>query len=321
VFMVISAVSSVFGIILTVIFYTNLWYILVFVGPIVCVSVNGLLAWRKLIRLYTASFVTMLYNSFIFIPSLWLVTGIKGAAPMTSLIILVAIMTLFSGKTLKWLLAGFFLMLLALTVYDSLIQFPVTENTISLVYIIAAYWTTSVLIMLYMLSKQREFDELNDKFLRSSFKDELTQLYNRKLLDIIIEYVESLYKREHQDYILVMFDIDDFKKLNDDHGHVFGDIVIRSVAQCIHENARSSDFVVRYGGDEYLLIQANASAASISAFVQRIEKALKTSCQLGINISVTYGFALRSECESPDAVLKLADERLYEKKEAKKVGR
>lgn len=321
IFMVISFVSSVLGIILTVIFYTNLWYILVFVGPIVCVSVNGLLVWRKLVPLHTASFITMLYNCFVFTPSLWMITGINGAAPMVSLIILVAILTLFSGKTFNWMLAGFSLMMLSLTVYAALIEFPVTENAISLVYIIAGYWTTGVLIALYMLSKQREFNELNDKFLRSSFKDELTQLYNRKLLDIIIEYEESLYKKEHSDYILVMFDIDDFKKLNDEHGHVFGDIVIRSVAQCIHEKARASDFVVRYGGDEFLLIQTNASTASINAFIQRIEKALETSCQLGINISVTFGFALRSECESPEAVLKLADGRLYEKKEAKKVDR
>ena len=320
-FMIITAASCIFGIVLTIVFYTNIWYILVFVGPLVSVNISGLLTWRKIIKLQTASLVTVMFNCFIFVPSFWLITGIKGAAPMVSLIILTAIMTLLSGKRLKWMMAGFFLTMLSLTVYSALIEFPKTEDIVSLLYIIAGYWTTSIVVMLYMLSKQREFDELNDKFLRNSFKDELTQLYNRKLLDIILEYEEKLYQRDHQNYILVMFDIDNFKKLNDEHGHVFGDIVIRSVAQCIHENARSSDFVVRYGGDEFLLVQVNASEASINAFIQRIEKAMESSCQLGINVSATYGFAMRSECDSAEDVLKMADERLYEKKGAKKIGR
>ena len=319
--MIISASASAIGIFVTIIFYTNWLYIHVFVGAILCVAINALLVWRKVLGINTAAFITMLYNCFIFIPGFWLITGIHGAAPFVSVVILVSIITLFSGKMFKWLMAGYSLVMLSLTVYSALIEFPATDNMTALIYVIAGYLTTVVVLVLYMVLKQREFDELNDKFLRSSFRDELTQLYNRKLLDIIIEYEEKLYQQQHQDYILVMFDVDDFKKLNDEHGHVFGDIVLRSVAQCIQENARSSDFVVRYDGDEFLLVQTNASAASINAFIQRIEKAMESSCQLGIDVSASYGFATRSECDSPDGVLKLADERLYEKKESKKAGR
>jgi len=321
IFMLVSAVASTIALVVTSFYFVNLWYILAFSGMVLCVGILVFLIRFKGLKLNTASYITTLYASIIFLPSFWILTSITGSAPYVSLIMLVAIIIMFSGKMQKWLLTGFLFILAVLTVYSALIEFSATEDVISLVYVITAYSISVVAIVLYMLFKQKEFNELNDRFLRSSFKDELTQLYNRKLLDLIIEYQESLYKREHIDYILVMFDVDDFKKMNDEHGHVFGDIVLRSIAGCIHETTRGSDFVVRYGGDEFLVIQSNASPASIQTFIDRIEKLMESSCQLDIHISISFGYAARSECDTPEAVLKLADERLYDKKTKKKAGR
>ena len=226
--------------------------------------------------------------------------------------------TLLSEKRLYWGLGGYVLELLLLTAYSAITSFSQVKPTYTLVYYITAYVTTIAAIVMYMLNKQKAFNELNDKFLRSSFKDELTQLYNRKLLDLILEYQESLYTREQKDYILVMFDIDDFKAMNDHHGHVFGDIILRSVAECIKNTTRESDFVVRYGGDEFLVIQTNASQSSVLNFLDRIEEKMETACQMKIDVAVSFGYALRSECEVPEAVLQRADERLYQQKDEKK---
>ena len=318
VFLIFSTASSTLGVIITSILFTDWWNILVFLGPILCVAVSVLLVWVKTLTIQKATLIAMLYNCIVFIPSLWLVTGIHGVAPMVSIIILVAIITLFAGKTLKWLLTGYMFINLALTVYSAVTEFPGAQDITSLVYMILGFIMAIVIVALYMLYKQKEFDELNDRFLRSSFKDELTQLYNRKLLDIIIEYVESMYKHNKIEYILVMFDVDNFKELNDTHGHIYGDIILRSVAQCIQEKARSSDFIVRYGGDEFLVIQPKASDVSIKGFIKRIDAEMERSCSLDIPISGSYGFAARSECNSPEEALKLADKRLYENKQAKK---
>jgi diguanylate cyclase (GGDEF)-like protein len=78
---------------------------------------------------------------------------------------------------------------------------------------------------------------------------------------------------------------------------------------------RSTDFVVRYGGDEFLVVQTNASNSSVHLFIDRIEEAMDLSCYLDVKVSVSYGFAARSECEMPEEVLALADKRLYEKKQ------
>ena len=243
-----------------------------------------------------------------------------GNTPYISLIILVAVLSLFSGKQLQWLLGGYLTLLAILLTYTAVIELPLSDNIPNYIYMLSAFAFAVGLIVIYMFSKQREFNELNDRFLRSSFKDELTQLYNRKLMDIIIEYQEKLYKREKKDYILVMFDVDNFKKLNDEHGHLYGDVVLRTIAKCINDKARSSDFVIRYGGDEFLVVQTSASEASIEKFSNRIEEAMENSCQLDMPVTASYGYAARSECASPDTVLKLADERLYENKQAKKAA-
>lgn len=318
IFLIFSTSSSTLGVIITSVFFTDWWNVLVFLGPILCVAVSLLLLWLKIVTIQKATLIAMLYNCIVFIPGLWLVTGIHGVAPMVSIIILVAIITLFIGKTLKVLLGGYLLINLALTTYSAVTEFPTTQNLTGLMYMILGFIMTIVIIALYMLYKQKEFDELNDRFLRSSFKDELTQLYNRKLLDIIIEYVESKYQKGQIDYIFVMFDVDNFKELNDAHGHIYGDVILRSVAQCIQEKARASDFMVRYGGDEFLVIQPNATESSIQGFISRIDAAMEKSCSLDIPIAGSYGYAARSECGSPQEALKLADKRLYENKQAKK---
>jgi diguanylate cyclase (GGDEF)-like protein len=88
------------------------------------------------------------------------------------------------------------------------------------------------------------------------------------------------------------------------------------VAKCIKDKVRSSDFVVRYGGDEFLVVQTNATSNSINHFIDRMEEAMDSFCGMDIKVSTSYGFAARSECKTPEEVLALADKRLYEKKEA-----
>ena len=320
IFMLIAALASALALVITIVFYSSWMYEFAFGSMILCVVILALLVRLHVLQIGLASYLSMLYACFIFVPVLWLESGMIGNTPYITLIILVAVLSLFSGKQLQWMLGGYLALLAILLTYTAIVELPVTDNIPNYIYMLSAFAVAVGLIVIYMLSKQREFNDLNDRFLRSSFKDELTQLYNRKLMDIIIAYQEKLYKREKLDYIFVMFDVDNFKKLNDERGHVYGDIVLRTIAKCINEKARSSDFVIRYGGDEFLVIQTSASEASIQTFSSRIEDAMKDSCQLDMPVTASYGYAARSECASPDAVMKLADERLYENKQARKAA-
>ncbi|HPJ01507.1 MAG TPA: diguanylate cyclase [Candidatus Limiplasma sp.] len=320
-FMTISGTGSAIAMVMSMIYFTQWIYVAAFGGTVVCVAIVSLLYQLKKIRLSTACLITMLYSCFVFIPPFWFLTTIAGGAPYVSIIILVSMITLYSGKALKWLLLGYGAVLIFLVVHSFLTDLPDADYAYAIYYNIAGFVTAVISIILYMLFKQNQFNELNDKFLRSSFRDELTQLYNRKLLDLILNYQESLYKHQHENYSMMMMDVDGFKEMNDAHGHVFGDIVLRSIAECISEITRTSDFVVRFGGDEILIIQSKASESSMKTFIDRINEKMKTSCQLEIPIGISYGYAMRSECETPDAVLKLADERMYTQKTAKKADR
>ncbi len=311
-----SAIACSCGVAVMSVFYIDLLYVYIFAGAVVWAGITMLLYWLKAFSFNIASLVFMIYICFVLTPVFWYLTGITGAAPYVSLIILVAILSMFTGNILKRLFFVYLVSLLALTVYSAIVQIPTTANLPSLMYTLIAFLIAVILISSYMLSKQRKFEQMNDQFLRSSFKDELTRLLNRKVLDIIIEYEESKYKENKSDYILVMLDVDKFKQMNDEHGHVFGDIILRNIAKCINDKVRSSDFVVRYGGDEFLVVQTDASEQSVRLFVERIEEAMKSSCYMDVVVTVSYGFAARSECKTPEDVLALADKRLYEKKEA-----
>jgi len=314
--MMVSILACSIGVAVMIIYYIGLLVIYAFAGAVVCAVVVLLLFRLKVVSFNIATYLFMLYICFILIPIFWYFTGVSGSASYVSLIILVTVLSVFSGKMQKRLWLAYLVLLFVLTSYSAVREIPIATNVPQLVYVIAAYTVAVILISYYLLLKNKKIDELNDEFLRSSFKDDLTKAYNRKLLDIIMQYEESLYKQEKSDYILIMFDIDKFKQMNDDHGHVFGDIILRNVALCINDRVRSSDFVVRYGGDEFLVVQTNATEKSIQFFIDRIEEAIDSSCDLGVEVSVSYGFAARSECENFEEVLILADQRLYEKKEA-----
>ena len=318
IFMLIAALACILALVITLIYHTSWKYEYAFSSMILFILILAILARFNVMQIATASYLMMLYACFVFVPLLWLESGLIGNTPYIAIIILVAIMSLFSGKKLQWILLGYLIVLAILIVYTIITEFFITDNLFNMIYILSAYVVAVGLIVIYMYSKQKEFNELNDRFLRSSFKDELTQLYNRKLMDIIIDYLEKRYRQEKEDYVYAMFDVDDFKKLNDERGHVYGDIVLRSIAACIQETTRESDFVLRYGGDEFLVIQSGATQSSMQAFVSRIENKLETTCNLDQHVGVSFGFAARSECNSTEATLKLADKRLYENKEERK---
>ncbi len=89
-------------------------------------------------------------------------------------------------------------------------------------------------------------------------RDPLTKLYSRRYLDIILQKETNLALTNNSPYMLLMLDVDDFKQVNDTHGHPEGDKVIQNIADLINESVRATDYVFRYGGDEFLILLVNA---------------------------------------------------------------
>jgi diguanylate cyclase (GGDEF)-like protein len=109
----------------------------------------------------------------------------------------------------------------------------------------------------------RELEEL-------SFKDDLTDIPNRRMFNTVMEREWARARREHQPLSLILMDIDYFKQYNDRYGHLQGDECLKRVAQALSAAAiRSTDFVARFGGEEFVLVLPNTDAKSVAILAEK----------------------------------------------------
>ncbi len=94
----------------------------------------------------------------------------------------------------------------------------------------------------------------NIEYIKCSSKDPLTGVLNRQLLEKIFKTQFELSKTLDTGFALIMADIDNFKQVNDRYGHVFGDVVLKEFSNVLMESTRKSDFVIRFGGEEFMLM-------------------------------------------------------------------
>ncbi|MCW8821570.1 MAG: sensor domain-containing diguanylate cyclase [Sulfurovum sp.] len=94
----------------------------------------------------------------------------------------------------------------------------------------------------------------NIEYIKCSSKDPLTGVLNRQLLDKIFKTQFELSKTLDTGFALIMADIDNFKQVNDYYGHIFGDIVLKEFANVMIDSTRKSDFIIRFGGEEFIII-------------------------------------------------------------------
>jgi diguanylate cyclase (GGDEF)-like protein len=119
-----------------------------------------------------------------------------------------------------------------------------------------------------------------------------------------------------------MLDLDHFKRINDAHGHQAGDFVLVAVAALLRNQTRSSDIVCRYGGEEFALVLPEASLENVRLRAEHIREAIRRlnlrheNAPLG-GITASLGIALfPHHADSPDSLIRAADEALYEAKNA-----
>ncbi len=140
---------------------------------------------------------------------------------------------------------------------------------------------------------------------RLSLVDPLTGLANRRHLQVLMRHVWGSARRGKR-FTAVLLDIDDFKVVNDNHGHLFGDRLLREVADILQEEVRGSDLVVRFGGDEFLVVLPDEGLEGASTLVRRIQ------ARLAGTIEISAGAAeYHPEYASIDEMLDAADRQLY----------
>lgn len=158
---------------------------------------------------------------------------------------------------------------------------------------------------------------LREKLRNQALRDPLTGLYNRRYMEDCLQRFVRLADRENREISLIMVDLDHFKRLNDEHGHSFGDQVLRDAALTLTGSLRETDIVCRFGGEELVVILPDCplerAADKAELLRLRIEELSNTH---GADISASFGVAsVPHTSQSVTDLLQAADQALYKAKQ------
>ncbi|MGH7298064.1 MAG: GGDEF domain-containing protein [Polyangiaceae bacterium] len=170
-------------------------------------------------------------------------------------------------------------------------------------------------------SYQDDLDEaLQRNLYESATRDPLTQAANRRSFDDALARELAFAGRHGRALSVVVFDVDHFKRVNDSHGHPAGDHVLRRLAQIVSANIRGEDLFARVGGEEFALLLRDIDGEGARQCAERLRSAVESAAfeQDGalIPVTISAGVATRVVGSTPEAIVKEADGRLYEAKQA-----
>lgn len=173
-----------------------------------------------------------------------------------------------------------------------------------------------ILEMIIACSDISREKEIENKLVHLSFHDQLTGLYNRRYFE---NEVERLNSSRRLPIAVVIGDLDNLKKINDNYGHKKGDQYIKKAAQVIKDNFREDDIIARIGGDEFAVLLPETDYKT----ALKISSRLKSSCEectIDYNFHISTGCAVKNKMEEElEDVFNRADHRMYQEKKAKSI--
>jgi len=150
-------------------------------------------------------------------------------------------------------------------------------------------------------------------------KDSLTLLLNRRFLPTILRHEISLAMHSTIPLSIAMIDIDNFKSFNDTYGHAAGDKILVKIAEALYESTRSSDYVFRYGGEEFLIVLIETSKVEAYTIIERLrrkiqEKSIYLQKDEKVKVTISAGIAMYNGHPDYECLIKVADDALYQAK-------
>ncbi|HWV07942.1 GGDEF domain-containing protein [Pseudomonas sp.] len=187
----------------------------------------------------------------------------------------------------------------------------------------------SLIGFMFDISERKKTEEqlviLQKELEALSFRDGLTGVANRRMLDSTLELEWTLARRNNQPLSLIMLDIDFFKQYNDHYGHIQGDDCLKRVARVLGASAtRARDLVARFGGEEFVILLPEADARAAAKVAERCRQAIfkeqipHAHSPVGqlLTISLGVGTLTPAAQDTPLAFIEAVDRRLYQAKQA-----
>lgn len=155
-------------------------------------------------------------------------------------------------------------------------------------------------------------------------RDSLTGLKNRHFFDMYMPHEVERIRRNRGSIAVLMIDVNDFKFINDAHGHLAGDQVLVECAKVLGGAIRGTDVLFRFGGDEFLIIMSSAGDKEANILINRISEKLdewnSRKTEYNIKISLSIGHAVLDGDRNLEGVIDEADKMMYEQKQIHKNG-
>lgn len=162
--------------------------------------------------------------------------------------------------------------------------------------------------------EQADLQRRHEQLQHSAHHDALTGLLNRAALTQMREDPEAMWELEREPYTLVLLDVDHFKRVNDQHGHLLGDRALRAVADAVAMTIREGDIAVRYGGEEFLVVLPATDLMKGKELAERIRQQVARS-SLPFSVTVSAGVVIgQPGQETFEQAFERADQALYRAK-------
>lgn len=175
---------------------------------------------------------------------------------------------------------------------------------------IFSFFSINIIIAAFANRKIISLDKNYRKHRRNSYHDTLTGAYSRT-------YLEKWLKdnsKELLNYVVIFTDMNNFKEINDKYGHKVGDEVLKKVILTIENEIRNKDFIVRFGGDEFIIILNNILKEDAKKVIERINKNLEQLSVVDLKVSLSYGVGKLKNTDEFYDLLDILDREMYEMK-------
>ncbi|MEA2100224.1 MAG: GGDEF domain-containing protein [Campylobacterota bacterium] len=177
----------------------------------------------------------------------------------------------------------------------------------------------AIFVFSILYDDKKELYRMNNKAINYAFRDALTGLYNRRYLDDFLEKF-SVFQKEDSKFAIIFIDIDNFKEINDNFGHISGDCILKSLAVKLNSLVRSKDILCRYGGEEFVVVLSDISKEDAYKKGEQIRITIQDmlfKCKKE-SITVSVGLSFGNKDDDINRLIDEADKALYMAKGAGK---
>ncbi len=197
----------------------------------------------------------------------------------------------------------------------------ITKNDVDYIFMVDAKLTTlhGIYRVVITFSDVSDMEFERRTLVTEATTDPLTQVANRLKFETILEKQIELANRYKNSFCLIMFDVDNFKKVNDVYGHIVGDLVLKELAKCVKNNIRKSDTIARWGGEEFVVILPHTKLVTGVKIAQKLRSQIEALEVVDApKFTCSFGISEYKKHQSIETFMHSVDTKLYEAKRSGK---